>query len=332
MKISLAHTLKQIGITLASGYVLMFFSEFLFYGQLSEPGTPEPGAMDVLFMWLVYSVMAYLSLAAVRYFRARNLAALFLVGAIYGWLLEGIVVTTVYEELPFSISFTGLAWHAPIDFVIGLIVIPHLLRTGNWRKMALVSIGLGLFWGFWALWIWFEFGTPIPVTQFTGFSYLTVFLLGLAYWLLGHLNIMDFQPARWSVIFFCGVLAMMFIFGALLAYPLAGLILPLGLGISLWALRRNRLTASKPDALSTLTGGRPHWKTLLTLVLFPLTTSLPYALYIGLGLQIPAHWPVYIVTTLGGFLLFGWSVYRLLRTKSALAIPETMQKVADRVN
>lgn len=43
MMIRLVHTLKQTGLALTGGYVLMFYSEFLFYGQLSEPGTPQPG-------------------------------------------------------------------------------------------------------------------------------------------------------------------------------------------------------------------------------------------------------------------------------------------------
>jgi hypothetical protein len=327
---NLIHILKQVGITLVSGFILMFFSEFLFYGQLSEPGTPVPGVLDVLFMWLIYSLMAYLSLAATRYFHARNLAALFLVGAIFGWLLEGIVVTTVYEALPFSISFTGLAWHAPIDFVLGLVIIPHLLRDKKARRIALVSAGLGLFWGFWALWIWFEFGTPIPVAQFAGFSFLTIFLLGLAYWLIGHLDITEFRSSKWSVFLICGALTLMFVLQPLLVYPFASLILPLGLGISLWALRHNRLTETKPDALSTL-AEKVRWKNLLALGLFPVVASTTYALYVAAGLQIPANWPIYVITTFSGFALFGWSVYRLLRARPVLEGSEMMPKGPDHV-
>jgi H+/Cl- antiporter ClcA len=50
-----------------------------------------------------------------------------------------------------------------------------------------------------------------------------------------------------------------------------------------------------------------------------------------MAVNLPANWPVYIVTTLGGFALFGWSVYRLLRTKPISEIPEIMPEAVDRV-
>jgi hypothetical protein len=159
------------------------------------------------------------------------------------------------------------------------------------------------------------------VIHFAGFSFLTVFLLVLAYWLIGRFSIADFQASKWNVLLLCGVLALKFVLGALLVYPISGLILPLGLAISLWALRRNRLIASEPDALSTLTG-KPRWRNSLALALAPITASITYALYVGVGLQIPANWPIYVITTFGGFTLFGWSVYRLLRSKPISETPD----------
>jgi hypothetical protein len=71
-------------------------------------------------------------------------------GAVFGWLLEGVVVGTAYEILPISISFTGLAWHGLISFSFGLWALPEILsRRCNLLFPAV--IGIGLFFGAWAI-------------------------------------------------------------------------------------------------------------------------------------------------------------------------------------
>ena len=72
------------------------------------PGTPEPGVTDLILLWGIYSLMAYILLTLIRRYRVGSIPALLVVGAAYGWMLEGGIVATVYEELPFSLSFTAL--------------------------------------------------------------------------------------------------------------------------------------------------------------------------------------------------------------------------------
>ena len=105
------HALKRVLIGLTTGYIIVY------YGELVFRATPEREGMTVgsiIITWLAYSVMAYVFLCVVSVFQVRNVWAVFLAGAFYGWCEEGIVVQTMYGTadgpFPLSISFTGLAW------------------------------------------------------------------------------------------------------------------------------------------------------------------------------------------------------------------------------
>ena len=76
--------MRATSLILGTGYVLYFFSERLFW-SLWRQGDDMAiyGAT-----WLVYAFLGYLLLAAIRFYRVRDLWALFLAGALFGWLVE----------------------------------------------------------------------------------------------------------------------------------------------------------------------------------------------------------------------------------------------------
>ena len=100
--------IKNIFLVLSTGYIFVYFSEHLFWARIR----PEDSLKNWTSAWMAYSLMAFVFLAIVSHFNIKNIWALFLAGAVFGWLAEGVVVQTTYEMLPLSISFTGLAWHA----------------------------------------------------------------------------------------------------------------------------------------------------------------------------------------------------------------------------
>ena len=110
---------QRLAVVLATGYILFFYSERLFWSF------PRPGDTfaDLLLTWVVYSLLAWVFLLLVRQCRIAAFPALFLAGAVFGWLAEGVVVDTMYgnkdNPFPASISFTGLAWHALISVGVG---------------------------------------------------------------------------------------------------------------------------------------------------------------------------------------------------------------------
>lgn len=108
---------KRVAVALCSGYIILYYGEFMFWATPDREGLNVAGIIAV---WLLYSMMAYPLLCVVSYFKVRDPWAIFLAGALYGWFEEGIVVQTMYgtpdSPFPMSISFTGLAWHALDNF------------------------------------------------------------------------------------------------------------------------------------------------------------------------------------------------------------------------
>ena len=129
--------LKRILLALLVGCVFVYFSELLFWARPLE-GTTFPGVLSAI---LVYFLAAWLFLAVVTTFRVRSLAALFFRLAIFGWLIEGVFVQTLYGELPISVSLTGLSWHALITVLFGGILLQWLLRFASmWRALGIAIL------------------------------------------------------------------------------------------------------------------------------------------------------------------------------------------------
>ncbi|MFV1949869.1 MAG: hypothetical protein ACC633_08065 [Anaerolineales bacterium] len=302
--------ISPILITMAAGYLLMFFSEFVFYGQSSEPGLPPATLIDLGLTYLAYVMMAYVLFSLIRVFRVRSLPALFIAGAAYGWILEGMVVSTIFKELPLNLSFTGLAWHAPIDVVLGLYWIPKLMQKKNALKTSLVLIGMGIFWGFWVLWPWYQSGIPLPLDNFIFFSLGTTILLIPAYRTLGIIDLVEFQPSKGILIGIGLLLMVSFGFNSLLVYPFAALILPILLGSCWWALRKNSLKERHESILSEISL-KPRMQNLLLLPLLPISASLTYFVFLSLGWMIPSNVLFGFISSIGGVILFFISLWKI---------------------
>jgi hypothetical protein len=111
---------QKVLFVLANGYILLFFSEMMFWGHMA--------LKDLPMTLLAYSTIGFVFLTAVTHFRIQDKWGLFLAGALFGWLAEGVLVQTTYEELPLSLSFTGLAWHALLTIWLGWYWLPQSLR------------------------------------------------------------------------------------------------------------------------------------------------------------------------------------------------------------
>ncbi len=274
----------------------MYFSEHLFWARVR----PDDSLINWLSTWVAYSLSAYIFLRVVSYFRVRNIWALFLAGAVFGWLTEGVIVQTTYESLPLSVSFTGLAWHALISVCIGWYLVRKTLFSHNiWAAMKLAGL-IGLGYGLWAINWWLEpDGGVATLPEFALFSFtitaLVILAYGLANWSLS-------TPIRWNKWVDRGIAVLFlayFLFVAVPAVPIAIVVLPILLGMAYWGLRLNRLVEPEgsllDEALSPI-----QVNNLLALFALPLTGTLIYALALALNLKLQTNWLVYIITTPAG--------------------------------
>jgi hypothetical protein len=304
---------KQLVGVLALGYILMFYSESLFWAHVR----PGQSLSERMITWLVYSIVAYVFLSVLARFRVFSVWALFLAGAVYGWLLEGLIVQTAYEALPLSISFTGLAWHALITILVGFYLVPRALARGCRAFLLPAAIGLG--YGFWAITWWVEpdGGLTQPL-DFAIYAFSTTILLCAAYEIFGRTVPRLFQPSRKADILVSLCLFLYFIFITIPSAPLAAVILPALLAGVFLTLRHNKQVESGGSLLDSLPGARQVWP-YLGLLAMPLTATVFYAVAFHLGIRWHSNGFVYLITTPAGFILLLISLIKVWRMKPSAA-------------
>lgn len=287
----------------ASGYILFFFSEHLFWTQAN----PDTSWLEYAVTWFAYTLLTFVLLTLIRRFRARTVWALFLCGAVYGWLAEGVLAQTLYESLPLSVSWTGLAWHALLSVLVGLYAIPRALETGN-RRTALMASCLGLFYGLWAVAWWSEPGSAVqPPLVFAQFALTTSLPLVFAYrlaqdWKRGT------PPNRSAEISVYALLLLYFVL-TLPAVSVAALILPGLLGLVLLVLQRNCNAELEAPLVSTPV----PFVRYLWLLLVPATAVALYSAAYALDMRAPINILVYLLLTPLGFILLLLSFWRVWR-------------------
>jgi hypothetical protein len=301
---------RRILLVLSAGYILMFFSEHVFWARY-RPGTD--GIAHYLSTWAAYSLTGYAVLAVISIFRVRRPAGVFLAGAVFGWLVEGVVVGTTYENLPFSISFTGLAWHALISFVIGLWVLPNILSRNRKRLLPAV-IGMGLFFGAWAIgWNVNDAEYHASALAFSLFAAAAAALLIPAYGIFTALrrSPVSIHPAEGGGLFLAALL--FFAFRAA-AQPVALCILPVLMGVTIAALWRNRRNTAAGSLLAEPLPPVPAWAWAAFLLLAAVAAGI-YIPAARFGWTLQTHILFYLLLTPLGFILFFVSLWRTWRDR-----------------
>jgi hypothetical protein len=160
---------RKAAVVLANGYILFFFSERVFW-SFWRPGDNLP---EFLITWIAYCLLGWIFLDLVRRFKVASFPPLFLAGAVFGWVGEGVVVDTLYgnatNPFPLSISFTGLAWHALLSIGVGFFLIGKAFSDEKPSRTALFSLAVGVDWGLWAVWWLAELGKETD-TSVWGFA------------------------------------------------------------------------------------------------------------------------------------------------------------------
>ncbi len=221
-----------------------------------------------------------------------------LLGALYGWLVEGVIVTTVIDDLPFTLSWTGLAWHALVTVLVGWWWIPRTLdrrtRGSVWR-LAAVGASVGVWAAFWR----FEDGVAISIGEYAVYVGVTTlaYAAGLAgWWALRGLAAPRLLGSLTAMV----LLAALAVFNAI-ANPLT-LVGPALVGLALVALITT--TPRSADAAPAPLAGPAPWRALGRLAVIPVVATLVFALLTSAPDPIPTGWLVVGIAAPVGALLF----------------------------
>jgi hypothetical protein len=289
--------LRNLCCTLATGFILFVFSERLFWTVWKDGDS----LAELSITWLAYSVITYLFLATVYWSRADDFWSMFLAGAVYGWLVEGGLIDTLYgtqrsAPFPVSISITGLSWHALLSVMVGWWGTGRALAAAQpWRLVA-ISLCVSIFWGVWAMFPRRE--TPpiiTPVPEF--FLNAAILTAGLAasWWVSFRAGVRDFRPG-WFGVLLCTLLVGLFYVQHVLKLGVLPLVvLPSLLGVAAAALYRHRQRSGRQKRVFV---GDFRPIRLLILGLIPITATFVYAVAAAGGLdQLPISTIVYYFLT-----------------------------------
>lgn len=318
---------KRLAIALTTGYVFFFYGELVFWATPDRPGM---GVAELLLTWLVYSVFAYVFLCVVSVFKARSLWSVFLAGAFFGWYEEGVVMGTTYgtpdTPFPISISFSGLAWHALIDVLIGWHLVRKALARSRLLDVLTLACGIGAFYGLWAVFWWTEPPAPMQalfeakrkdlvLLHFAVFSLATTVLLIAAHALYARVSSSGFKPTKIEL-WILGIGSLLyFAFVTVPAAPRALIILPVLMGPTLWALNRNRRTETRPDAIVAF-AGRVKWRRYLCLLAIPLVASVVYFVALACDAFLRTNVPIYYLTSAVGLGLWIFSIIMTFQSRA----------------
>jgi len=310
--------LRKAAVVLANGYILFFFSERVFW-SFWRPGD---SLSEFLVTWIAYCLLGWIFLDLVRRFRVASFSPLFLAGAVYGWVGEGVVVDTLYGKatnpFPLSISFTGLAWHALLTVGVGWHLIGNALTKERATRTALISLSVGVGWGLWAVWWPAELGKKVDTSVIAFANHTLVcsipFLLS---WLILELARPDwFQTGKVATFVLWGLVVAIFVAARVPSRPSTALILPTLLLLSAVGLRRNARREQRRDVLDEILGGI-RFRNVLVLILIPVSAIVVYAVFRTVNLLVPTNVVLYVITMPLGFLFFFQSLWALVRTRNA---------------
>jgi hypothetical protein len=304
----------NLAAALATGYVLVFFSERLFW----TVWWPGGSLVDLVVTWLAYSAVAYLFLATVYFFRADDPWSVFLAGAVYGWLVEGGLADTLYgtqtsAPLPISISITGLSWHALTSVLIGWWATGKALAAERLHPLVWICVSIGVFWGVWGMFPRRE--TPpivTPVSPFLTHAILLTLGLMAAWWISSRAALRGFRPGPIGLVFSVLVVGLFYIAHVreLGLRPLVLLPVVLSVAVVPLAVHRRRTVSTDRRTFPV----ELRWSRLLVLGVMPLVATLVYACAAAVGMD-RIDWlapAIYAITGLAGAGMLLFSVATIL--------------------
>lgn len=203
-------------------------SELAFY--------PLELAPDLWVGVLAYGLCAWAMVCALSLSRRWDRDGWWLGAGLFGFLVEGAVVSELYAAPPLTIVWTPLAWHAAVTVWGGLLLLPAAMARGpGAAALAAGALGAGL--GVWSGWMWTaEAGPGLP-------AYAAQIALAWIMLAAGHAVWARAAPAlervdlRADAAVLAGLAGALWAGGWALPHAPASLLLPLLAGVTVLALR-----------------------------------------------------------------------------------------------
>lgn len=298
---------RRIGLAFFTGCIFYALSEAVFWGRFDYIRQFWSELIPTL---SVYSLAAYLFLWTLQSFRITNWAGVVLAGALYGWFIEGLVVQTMYDELPLSIIITAISWHAFITVYEGWYIPRRLIQERRLFPLFCHALVFGAFWGLWSVWWWIEAGEVTPLPQYCLYAAITSLLYIGGLYGGGRIRLEAFPPPRIEGGVVLTICALYFGFISISANIHALWLFPICVGIVIFALMKNRQCAQSKHEEQEI---HPSLAQLSCLLAFPASAIGVYGYLLFNNMRIATGPAIYIASAIGGTLVFIQALYQAFR-------------------
>ena len=230
-------TLRFCAASLCLGAIAFWASENFFWSAPPD----DFSYLHLPLLWMIYSLASACGLAAVMLTGIRGWKALFLGGAIMGFMIEGAVAGTMFQAFPLQLVWTPLAWDALISSLIifGLCRVAGkvsvLKLIAGWLAVGCLGATFATYW-------------PTERPQMPGPAATLTYLAGvglvvpvanMALDKIGPLTL----PPRWALFLPLALLALGWAFHLFTTLSPIVICLPLLLALTLWIMQRLGTTA-----------------------------------------------------------------------------------------
>ncbi len=319
----------------SKGFAFVFLSSLLMVTASERVYWYVHGASfeSILVVAAFYMIPALAGLWALGSGPSSRLHQVILAGAIFGFVVEGVLTTVVYEDgaLPVMAAlFVG--WHGLLSVVAFWYLARRWLLERKRRALAVGSAAVGLLWGFWSI-VYvlpeasedFEEGFSIMGPgEFAVYALVVGAAFAVAHYLIGHVWPERFQPGKWGS---RGIVLLMVAYASLAvipAVPWAPVKFAVLVGGSLWLLRRSReATHDEPTAIAALQG-HVRLRDVVLLLIMPVVAALTYTAVWSWELSETAVQDIFemvsALTVLAGFVAYGWAWRRAVRPAEDRAV------------
>ena len=256
---------RYFGMAIAMGMISYWASESMFWSFPPQDITPQQWAITVI----AYSGAAACALSAVIWSGLGGWKAVFLGGGILGFIVEGVIVSTMYDALPFQLVWTPLAWHALVTG-LGLFGMHFMMAEMPAYRHALalgvLGLGGGFFAGYWPL----ERATLPSAPQILLYHLGTGAAAALGCMMVAQLGRVP-RPSSWVLLVVPVLAAALWVFQGIYDPRAERLTLLPMLGLTLWAMWRFGQSQPIGDALSV---PQPPLLRHMLVLIAPLVTAL----------------------------------------------------------
>lgn len=305
----------RMALVLCTGVIFVVFSELMFWGRYDFV---HKAVSDFVPTIIVYSFMAYAFLIVVHVFRVSNLYALFMAGAVFGWLCEGVFVQTMYNDFPLNISFTGLAWHSILTVCCGWYLFRKALLLKNPVSTMKASVVGGLLWALWSVWWWVNKGLISTPSEYALYALITGAILIVCLRISAMIPSSIFRPSPGEIITISVIFLLYYFFVTINASNLAFFVLPVCMGLAFYALSMNKERESAPDVIQQL-DGKVYPMNYAALLVMPAVSIIVYSLLYYAHLRLRTGPVFYIILVPAGFILFLVSYVKMVWKVKTLA-------------